>query len=68
MMDAYELMERTDAAPTVKAAVPPYCPRCGTQRVTIHSLNGRYWIACHHGTCGRWTEIQPPETIDDRQR
>ena len=65
-MDAYELMERTDTAPTVKAAVPPYCPRCGTQRVTIHSLNGRYWIACNYGTCGRGTEIQPPETTADR--
>jgi len=67
-MDAYELMERTDTTPTVKAAPPVSCPRCGTQRVTIHSLNGRYWIACHHGTCGRWTEIQPPEMTDDRQR
>ena len=47
-MDAYELMERTDTTPTVKAAPPASCPRCGTQRVTIHSLNGRYWIACHH--------------------
>ena len=67
-MDAYEMMERTDTAPTVKAAPAICCPRCGTQRVTIHSLNGRYWIACHHGTCGRWTEIQPPEMTDDRQR
>ena len=65
-MDAYELMECTDTAPAVKAAPAVSCPRCGTQRVTILSLNGRYWIACHHGTCGRWTEIQPPETIDDR--